>query len=63
MFVVDVDALQAVDLLNLIDEIALQFLDAAHRQDVMRIQRTVHQRLARFDPIAFLNIDVDAARY
>ena len=62
MLVVDVDALQTVDFLNLVDQVLLQFLLAEHRQDVVRIARTVHERFAGLDPLAFLNVDVHAAR-
>ena len=46
VLVVDVDALQAVDLLDLVDQVALQLLLAPHPQDVVRVDRAVHQRLA-----------------
>ena len=46
VLVVDVDALQTVDFLNLVDQVLLQFLFAEHVQDVVRIARTVHQRIA-----------------
>jgi hypothetical protein len=62
VLVVDVDALQAVDLLDLVDQVALQLLLAAHAQDVVRVDRAVHQRLARADALAFLDVDVRAAR-
>ena len=62
VLVVDVDALQPVDLLDLIDEVALQFLFTQHAQNVVRIARTVHQGFAGPDILAFLNVDVHAAR-
>src|SRR5262249_24420165 len=62
VLVVDVDALQAVDLLDLVDEIAVQRLLAEDRQDVVRVARTVHERLARADAVAFLDVYVHAAR-
>ena len=62
VLVVDVDALQPVDLLDLVDEIRVQRLLAEDRQDVVRVARPVHQRLARADAVAFLDVDVHAAR-
>ena len=62
VLVVDVDALQPVDLLDFVDEVAVQRLLAKDRQDVVRVARPVHQRLARADAIAFLDVDVHAAR-
>ena len=61
MLVVDVDALQTVDFLNLVDQVLLQFLFAEYRQNVVRIARAIHQRLAGLDLLAFLNLDVHAA--
>ena len=62
VLVVDVDALQPVDLLDFVDEIRVQRLLAEDRQDVVRVARPVHQRLARPDAVAFLDVDVHAAR-
>ena len=62
MLVVDVDALQTVDFLNFVHQVLLQFVLAEHVQDVVRIARTVHQRIAGPHTLAFLNVDVDAAR-
>ena len=62
VLVVDVDALQPVDLLNFVHEVRLQRLLAEDVQDVVRIARTVHQRLARANALAFLHVDVHAAR-
>jgi len=42
VLVVDVDALQTVDLLDLVDQVPLQFLLAEHREDVVRVARAVH---------------------
>src|ERR1035438_4037684 len=61
MLIVDVDALQAVDFLNLVDQVLLQFLFTEHRQDVVRVARAVHERFAGLDLLAFLNLDMDAA--
>jgi hypothetical protein len=46
VLVVDGNGLGAVDLLNLVDEVALQFLDAQDREDVVRIDWTVDERIA-----------------
>ena len=62
VLVVDVDALQPVDLLDFVDEVLLQFLLAKDVQDVVRVARAVHQRLAGADALAFLHVDVHAAR-
>ena len=62
VLVVDVDALQTVDFLDFVHQVLLQFLFAEHGHDVVRIARTVHQRIARLDALAFLHVDVNAAR-
>src|SRR5262249_13416387 len=62
VLVVDVHALQSVDLLTFVDEIRLQRLLAQHVQDVVRVARALHQRLARADPLAFLHLHIRATR-
>ena len=62
VLVVDVDALQAVDFLNFVHEVLLQFLLAEHVKNVVRIAGAVHQRIAGSHALAFLHVDVDAAR-
>ena len=62
VLVVDVDALQPVDLLDLVHQVRLQRLLAEHVQDVVRVRRPVHQRLAGPDALALLHVDVHAAR-
>src|SRR4051812_16555038 len=62
VLVVDVDALQAVDLLDFVDQVGVQRLLTEDRQDIVRIARPVHERLARADAVAFLDVDVHAAR-
>src|SRR5438552_7251116 len=62
VFVVDGHALQPVDLLHLVDEVALQLPVAEHRQVVVRVGRPVHERLAGLHAIALVNADVLAAR-
>src|SRR5262249_8705047 len=63
VLVIDVDTLEAVDFLDLVDQVSLQFLDAADGKDVMRVERAVHERLAGPDHVTLLNVDVDAAWY
>ena len=62
VLVVDVDALQPVDLLNGVDQVGLRVLFAEDGQQVVRVERTVDQRLAGRDVLAFLHVDVHAAR-
>ena len=62
VLVVDVHALQPVDFLDFVHQVLLQFLFAEHGQNVVRVARTVHQRLAGLDALAFLHVDVNAAR-
>ena len=58
MLVVDLHALQTVDVLHLVDDVARQFLDAQQAQDVLRIGRAVDDRLAPVDHLAFVHQDV-----
>ena len=58
VLVVDGDALQAVDLLDLVDEVRRQLLLALDAKDVVRVRRPVHQRLARAHAVARLHLDV-----
>ena len=62
MLVVDLHALQTVDVLDLVDQIVGQRLDTQHLQDVMRHRGAVDQRVAPADIIAFLHRDVLALR-
>src|SRR5437870_1120192 len=62
VLVVDRDALEAVDLLHLVHEVALQLAVAEHRQVVVRVGRPVHERLARPHAVALVDADVLAAR-
>ncbi len=63
VLVADVHALQAIDFLDFVHQIRLQFFFAQHSENVVRVERPVHERFARLDAFAFLHIDVDAARY
>src|SRR5439155_1415912 len=62
VLVVDRDALQAVDLLHLVHQVALQLTVAEHRQVVVGVGRPVHERLAGLHPVALVDDDVLAAR-
>src|SRR6187551_3478110 len=46
VLVIDVHALQAVDFLDFIHQVLLQFVLTKHVQDVVRIHRSVHQLVA-----------------
>ena len=58
VLVVDADALQAVDLLDLVDEPGGELLLALDAQDVVRVRRAVLQRLAGAHAVARLHLDV-----
>src|SRR5262249_30207745 len=62
VLVVDVDALQAVDLLNSVHEVGLGVLFAQNREQVVEVERAVNERFTGADVLAFLNVDVGAAR-
>src|SRR5262249_49113757 len=49
-----------VDFLDFVHQVSLQFLFAKNGQDVMRVERTIHKLLARFDALALLHVHVDA---
>ena len=52
---------KTVDFLDFVDQIALQFLLTEHGENVVRVERTVHERFASLQALAFLHVDVDAA--
>ena len=58
VLVVDVHALQPVDLLDLVDEVGGEFLDALDRQDVVRRRVAVDDVVALLDDVAVLQVDV-----
>jgi hypothetical protein len=62
VLVVDLHALEPIDLLDLVDEIVGQFLDALDRQDVVRRRIAFDDVVALFDRIAVLEMDVLALR-
>ena len=57
VLVVDLHALQSIDLLDLAHEIFGQRLDAERFQDVVRIRRTADEVVAPLHVIAFLHLD------
>ena len=58
VLVVDGDALQPVDLLDLVDQVRRELLLALDAKDVVRVRRAVHERLAGAHAIARLHLDV-----
>src|SRR5205807_2230816 len=58
VLVVDVHALEPVNLLNSVDQISLGELLAKNRKKVMEVERPVDEGLAGLDVVAFLNVDV-----
>ncbi len=63
VLVADGHALQTVDFLDFVHQVSLQFLFAQHGKNVVRVQRAVHQRIAGAQTLAFLHVDVNAARH
>ena len=55
MFIIDANTLQAIDLLNLINNIFCEFLDPEHPQNIVRINRTIDQRLTNSNNVALMN--------
>ena len=62
VLVVDQHALEPVDLLDLVDEVLCEFLDALDRQDVVRCRVAVEDVLAPLDGVAFLQMERLALR-
>ena len=62
VLVVDADALQPIDLLDLVDQIARKLLDALDRQDIVRRRIAIDDVIALLDDIAILQVDVLAFR-
>ena len=62
VLVVDVHALQPVDLLDLVDEVGGKLLHALDRQDVVRRRVAVDDVIALLDDVAILQVDVLALR-
>src|SRR5438552_8970117 len=62
VLVVDQHALQPVDLLDFVDQIGSEFLDALNRQNVVRRRIALDDEIALFADIAVLQMDVLALR-
>src|SRR5581483_3139252 len=62
VLVVDANALEPVDLLDLVDQELRERLLAHDGEDVVRVRRAVHERVAGPDVIARVNPDVLALR-
>src|SRR4029079_118301 len=62
VLVVDVHTLQTIDLLNFVYEVFLQTTHSENTQNVVRVQRSIHQRLASSNTIAILHVDVRTTR-
>src|SRR5262245_53094952 len=62
VLVVDRDALQPVDFLDLVDQIARELLDALDRQDVVRGGIALDDEVALLDQVALLQVAVLAFR-
>ena len=62
VLVVDQHALEAIDLLDLVDEVARQLLDALDGKDVVRCRVAVEDVLALLDGVAFLQMERLALR-
>src|SRR6202163_3376202 len=62
VLVVDQHALQPVDLLDFVDQIGSEFLDALDRQNVVRRRIAFDDEVALFDDVAVLQMDVLALR-
>ena len=62
MLVVDRHALQPVDVLDLVDQVVRELLDALDRQDVVRGRVAVVDEIAALDAIAVLDRQALAAR-
>ncbi len=62
MLIVDVDPLEAIDLLDFVDEVPLQFLIAKDIQDIVGIDGPIHEGFSSFDLISLEHIDMLAPR-
>src|SRR5208283_1693111 len=62
VLIIDTHTLEAIHLLHLIHEIFLEFSRAEYAQDIVRIHRTVHERLSSGYPVSFVDIHVFALR-
>src|SRR4029077_5530269 len=62
VLIVDVHALEAVNLLNGVHQIRLRELLAEDGQQIVQVERAVDPSLTGLDVVAFLHVDVHAAR-
>ena len=62
VLVVDLHALQAVDVLDFADQVVRQRLDTLQAQDVVRVRLAVRDRLAALDVLAFEHGEVAPLR-
>src|ERR1035441_4369609 len=62
VFIVDGDALQPIDFLDLVDEVLLQFLRAADVENLVRVDRAFGELLPFLDVIALEDDDMSADR-
>src|SRR4029079_11331675 len=62
VLVVDVEALQPVDLLDFVDQIGCQFLDALDGEDIVRRRIAFDDVIALLDDVAVLKVNVLALR-
>ncbi len=62
MLVVDVHALQAVNLLDGIDQVRLRELFSEDGEQIVQVERAVDEGFAGLDVVAFLNVDVHTTR-
>mmetsp|Transcript_23362 Transcript_23362/g.55498 ORF Transcript_23362/g.55498 Transcript_23362/m.55498 type:complete len:1308 (+) Transcript_23362:390-4313(+) len=58
VLVVDLHALESVHVLDFVDDVARQFLDAQQAQDVLRVGRAVDDQFAAVHDLAFVHQDV-----
>ncbi len=58
MLIVNLDALQTIDFLNLVDQVLGQLLFTEDAQDIVRVARTIHERLTGTHEVTFMNADV-----
>ena len=58
MLVINLDALQTVNLLDFVNQILGELFFTEHAQNIMRIARTVHERFAGAHKVALVDTDV-----
>ena len=58
----DCHALQTIDFLDFVHQVSLQRLLAEYGKNIVRVQRTIHERLTGMQAFTLLHVDVDTAR-